>query len=209
MSRTIITPCVFALVLAGILVGPLLAGLMPFGDDPVLLYQPIKHELSRALASGGLPLWSDRIGLGIPLAAESHAAAFYPPNWLFYRVWDVAIAYRLSMALHLLALLAATFAYARSLGMTHAGSALATVSFGLCGFQAAHVIHEPFYHAMPWLLLCLLFADRYAQTGRLLLAGGTGPGLGAQITLGHFQIQMWTAGLVMLAGSWRRSTCTG
>ena len=39
-------------------------------------------------------------GLGVPLAAESHVAAFYPPNWLFYRLWDVATAYRLTMWLH-------------------------------------------------------------------------------------------------------------
>lgn len=104
MARTIIIRSLFPVVLAAILIGPLLAGLMPFGDDPVLLYQPIKQELSRALAAGRLPLWSDRIGLGIPLAAESHVAAFYPPNWLFYRIWDVATAYRVSMAVHLLAL---------------------------------------------------------------------------------------------------------
>ncbi len=199
----IITRSLFAVAVAAILTGPLLAGLMPFGDDPVLLYQPIKRELSRALAEGRLPLWSDRIGLGIPLAAESHVAAFYPPNWLFYRFWDVATAYRLSMGVHLLALLAATFAYARSLGISHAGSAMSMVSFALCGFQASHVIHEPFYHAMPWLVLCLLCAEGYAKTGRLFWLAALALSWGAQITLGHFQIQMWTAGLVLLTGSWR------
>ena len=46
-------------------------------------------------------------------------------------------------------------------------------------------------HCLP---LYLLAADRYARTGR---AGGWRLALlwGVQITLGHFQVQMWTGGL--------------
>lgn len=104
------------------------------------------------------------------------------------------------MWLHLLALAAATFAYARGLKISRAGSALAAVSFTFCGFQALHIVHEPFYHAMPYLPLCLLLADRYVATGRLAWLAGLALAWGFQITVGHFQIQMWTAGLVLLLG---------
>ena len=70
---------------------------------------------------GRLPFWSDRFGLGVPLVAESHVAAFYPPNWVFYRILDVATAYRLTMWLHMLGLASATFAYARGLGIGRDG----------------------------------------------------------------------------------------
>jgi hypothetical protein len=184
----------------GFILSPLLVGFGPFGGDPVLLYQPLKVELARALSSGRLPFWSDRFGLGIPLVAESHVAAFYVPNWLLYRLWEVETAYRLTMWLHLITLAATTFAYARVLGISNAGSALTGISFTLCGFQAVHTVHEPFYHVMPYLPFCLLLADRYVITGRLIYLAGLALSWGTQLTLGHFQIQMWTGGLVLVTG---------
>ena len=76
-------------------------------------------------------------------------------------------------------------------------------------FQAVHVGHEPFYHTMPYLPLCLLLADRYVTTGRLAWLAGLVLAWGTQLTLGHFQIQMWTGGLVLLIGSWRAFTNSG
>ena len=110
------------------------------------------------------------------------------------------------MWLHWFALAATTFAYARTLGISQPGSALAAVSFTLCGFQAAHIIHEPFYHLMPYLPLCLLLAHRYMANGNLLWLAGLALAWGIQVTLGHFQIQMWTAGLVVVCSAWRNWT---
>ena len=56
---------------------------------------------------------------------------------------------------------------------------------------------------MPYLPLALLLADLFVGSGRpvwLVLLAIT---LGLQWTLGHFQIQMWTNGLVVLSGLWR------
>ena len=69
--------------------------------------------------------------------------------------------------------------------------------------------HEPFYHLMPYLTLCLYLADRYAVTGRLAYLAGLALAWGAQLTLGHFQIQMWTGGLVVVTGGWRALTGAG
>ncbi len=202
--RTIGNPWMLAAVgVVAIAMAPVLVGFAPLNGDPEQMYQPIKAELSRALAEGRLPFWSHRFGLGVPLVAESHVAAFYPLNWLIYRLWDVGTAYRLSLWLHFVAIAAATFAYARTLRIGPAGSSLAALAFALCGFQAVHVVHEPFYHAMPYLPLCLLLADRYAATGRPAWLAGLAMAWATQVTLGHFQIQMWTAGLVLLAGAWR------
>jgi hypothetical protein len=195
-----------ALGIVGIVLSPVLVGFGPFVGDPELMYQPIKTELTRALSMGALPFWSDRFGLGIPLIAESHVAAFYPPNWLFYRLWDVPTAYQLTLYLHMLALTGLTYLYARLLGISRPGSALAAISFALCGFQAVHAVHEPFYHLMPYLPLCLLLADRYATTGRWTWLASLALAWGVQITLGHFQIQMWTGGLVLFTGGWRALT---
>ena len=181
----------------------LLVGYEPIGADPDNMYRPIKSELVRALAEGGLPLWSDRFGIGIPLAAESHVAAFYPLNWVIYGTFDVSPAYRLSIFLHYLALAATTYAYGRSLKLTPWGAALAALTFTLSGFQTSHVCHEPFYTLLPYLPLALCFAEKYLADGRIGWLAGIAIAIGVQITIGHFQIQFWTAGLVILTGLWR------
>jgi hypothetical protein len=109
------------------------------------MYRPLKYELQVALRDGGLPFWSDRMGSGVPLVAESHVAAFYPPNLIFYRLLPVRLAYRLLMWLHYVALAGTTYWYARTLKISPWGAALAGVSFVFCGFQAIHSSHEPFY----------------------------------------------------------------
>jgi hypothetical protein len=196
-------PWLAAILVVVLTVGGLALGRAPIGGDPDYMYRPIKSELQRALRSGTLPYWSDRMGLGVPLVAESHAAAFYPPNWLLYGLLSVGAAYRFAMFAHYLALTAVTYAYARCLRIGKWGAALAAVCFTLCGFQAMHSVHEPFYMALPFLPLCLLLADRYATTGRLGWLALLALSWGAQLTLGHFQIPMWTGGLTLITGGWR------
>jgi hypothetical protein len=187
----------------GAIMGGLLICYEPVGHDPDRLYRPVKTELAASLRQGTLPFWSDKIGLGVPLVAESHVAAFYPPNWLLYRFLTVSAAYRVSMWLHYVALAAATFAYVRQMGAAPWGAALSAMAFTFCGFQTAHAVHEWAYHALPYLPLCLLAADKFATTGRWKWVGALGLLWGVQMTIGHFQLQMWTGGLVLFAGLWR------
>ena len=196
-------PLVLAMSAVGLTLACLLVGYEPVGADPDLLYRPLKSELARALAEGRLPFWSDRFGLGVPLVAESHVAAFYPANWLLYRVLSVAVAYRLAFWLHAMATALATYAYGRSLNLHPWGAALASVSFSLCGFSSAHSGHEPFYLAMPFLPLCLLASDRYVESCRPSWAALLALAWGTQLTIGHFQIPFWTGSLAMGLGLWR------
>jgi hypothetical protein len=196
-------PGLVAIAAVALTLGGLLVGYEPVGGDPDRIYRPIKSELSRALSEGRLPYWSDRFGLGAPLAAESHAAAFYPPNWALYSALGVAAAYRLAMWAHYALAAAATYAYARALGAAGWGAALAAVSFTLCGFQTIHSSHEWAYHTLAYLPLCLLLADRYVASGRAVWLALLALAWGAQLTLGHFQMQTYTAGLVLLTGGWR------
>jgi hypothetical protein len=196
-------PLFLALALVGTTLVGLLVGFEPVGGDPDRLYRPLKAELAGALAEGRIPFWSSRFGLGIPLVAESHVAAFYPPNLVLYRTLDVSTAYRISMWLHYVALVATTYAYARCIGLAAWGSALAGVSFTLCGFQTIHSSHEPFYSLMPYLPMALCLTERYMASGRVVWLAILAACLSFQWSLGHFQIQTWTNGLVILTGLWR------
>lgn len=196
-------PVLAAATIVGVLLGGLLIGLEPVGSDPDQMYRPVKQELARSLAAGEIPYWSDRLGVGVPLVAESHIAAFYPFNRVYYRYLDVDTAYRLAMWLHYVALAFATYAYARTLKVVPAGAAVAAVAFTLCGFQATHAIHEPFYHVLPYLVLALILAERFMASGRLYWLVALAFAYGVQLTLGHFQLQAFTAGLVLVTGIWR------
>ena len=161
----------------------LLLGYEPVGGDADVMYRPIKSELVRSLRIGTLPFWSDRFGVGTPLAAESHVAAFYPPNWVVYGLLDVGTAYRVSMWFHNVGLVLATSLYARALGLTPWGAALAGLAFSLCGFQATHACHEVFYHALPFMTLNLFFTER-DLSGGARMAGGPGAGVGGATHVG-------------------------
>ncbi len=200
------TPFLAVLGTLGLALGGLLVGYEPIGGDPDGMYRPIKTELARPLQRGEFPFWSDRIGVGIPLVAESHAAAFYPPNWLLYGALSTPAAYRLAMWLHFAATGLTTYLYARTLGLEEWGGALAALAFAICGFQSSHAVHEPLYHAVPFLPLALTLAERYLVNGRLAWLAAVSLGLGAAITLGHFQIQAWTGGLVVLTAACRASS---
>jgi hypothetical protein len=196
-------PAALTAALAGLMMIGLLFGVEPVGGDPDRLYRPLKAELGRFLAQGRLPFWSDRCGLGIPLLAESHVAALYPINWILYGLFSVAAAYRLSMWLHYVLLAVATYGYARFVRISPSGASLAAVSFTFCGFQAIHSSHEPFYHALPYLPIALLLTEWYLASGRLVGLILLACVWGLQLTLGHFQLQAWTAGLVLAIGLWR------
>ncbi len=201
-ERTWLGPLVAAL-LVGLVASPLLIGFEPVGGDPDRAYRPIKMELAQALAEGTLPYWSDQFGTGMPLIAESHVAAFYPPNWVLYGLFDVATAYRLAMWLHLVACAAVTAVYALRCGSDRWGSALVGVAFTFCGFQAIHASHEFSYCAVVYLPLCLWLCERYVETGAFRWVAALALSSGVQWTIGHFQIQTWTAGLVLTLGTYR------
>ncbi|MBX6313348.1 MAG: hypothetical protein IRY99_10605 [Isosphaeraceae bacterium] len=191
-----------AMAVGLVLVG-LLFGYEPVGGDPDRIYRPIKEELVHALRAGRLPFWSDRFGLGVPLVAESHVGAFYPPNLPLYGLLGVSAGYRLAMWLHNIALAIAVYGYARWLGIGPWGGAVAALAFTFCGFQAIHSSHEWAYQTLPYLPLCLLLAERYAADGRLAWAAALALAWGVQLTLGHFQVQFWTGSLALFLGFWR------
>ena len=56
---------------------------------------------------------------------------------------------------------------------------------------------------MPFLPLALWCTERYLAQGRVAWLPALALVLGAEFTLGHFQIQTWTAGLVLLTALWR------
>ena len=95
------------------------------------MYQPIKAELARALRPAGCRSGAIGSGWGSRSSPRVTSRRFIRPTGCSTGSGTFATAYRLAMWLHWLALAAATFAYARGLGISRAGAALAAVSFTL------------------------------------------------------------------------------
>ena len=197
MFRTIRNLWMLAAVcVVGAVMAPVLAGFAPLGGDPELMYQPIKAELARSLGRGPAAVLERSVRAGrAPGRREPRRGVLSAQLAVL-----PALGRRDRLSADDVAALrgdrGGDLRLCAEPGDRPAGSAMAAVGFALCGFQAVHAAHEPFYHLMPYLPLCLLLADRYAATGRLAWLAGLAMAWGAQITLGHFQIQMWTGGLV-------------
>jgi hypothetical protein len=181
----------------------LLLGFEPKGGDPERIFRPINLVRSEAFRRGEIPWWSDQFGLGVPLVAESHAAAFYPPNHVLDRLLDVRVAYRLSMWLHEVLLAFGLFLYARNRGISIAGASLASITFPLCGWMSIQSSHSWSYQALAWTPWILLAVERYIESGRLQYLTAIALGWGAQLLIGHFQMQFYTGLLAASLGLWR------
>src|SRR5260370_6165258 len=74
------------------------------------------------------------------------------------------------------------------------------------GTRAARACPEPLYVELPYLPLAWMLAERYLVVGGFARLATLALALGAQVMVGHFQIQMWTCGLVLLTAFWRSAT---
>jgi hypothetical protein len=196
-------PLLSALCVVGINLGGLLVGRGIVGGDPDREFRNFRFVRAEEFRQGRLPFWSDRLGLGVPLIAESQVAAFYPPNQVLDRALDPLTAYDLAAWLHLLFLTAAVYALARILGIMPWGAALAGVAFTLSGQLMGHFGHEPFYQAIPFLILILTFTEQYLASGRFLWLGLLALSFGVSLTIGHFQYQFYAVVGSLFLSVWR------
>ncbi|MHB0871383.1 MAG: hypothetical protein ACYC5J_18280, partial [Chloroflexota bacterium] len=145
------------------------AGLLD--DDIFLQSLPAWEWLSRTLAAGESPLWSQEILGGFPIAFTQYPF-LYPPDLLLIRLLPPFQAYAASLVLHVFLAGLLTYGYARSIGVSTTASLLAAICFqmstevvaGTSGFGA----HSAF--AIPGTLLCVELMLRKGSRYGLLLS---------------------------------------
>ena len=175
-------------------------------DMPKLDF-PLAQIFHDALASGRLPLWNDNLGLGFPLYAEGQIGAFYPPNWLIFRLPPLA-ALDLTRVVHLG--LAGTGAGMLALRLT--GSRAGSLVAALCAVLGGAIATKLEWHNlvaaygwMPWVLVPLVRRPGPTRVG-LVLAGVA---WGIQALAGHPNTWLLTglaAAVLMVATRPRRVT---
>lgn len=172
-------------------------------DLPKIDY-PLALFFHRALEAGRLPLWEDHLGLGFPLYAEGQIGAFYPPNWLIFRL-DPFLALDVTRLLHLtLAGTGAGLMALRVAGSRHGAllAALVAVMGGAIVTKLEWWNLLAAYAWMPWVLLPLC-GRRAPRRIEIAVSGAL---WGIQALAGHPNTWLLTgaAALILILGrpSW-------
>lgn len=171
---------------------PALLGGSYFLDVYLTEVHPNTVEIGRQLANGHLPLWTDRIALGYPLASNPQVGVFYPPHLLGVLVLDAERLIPISAWLHCLLAAFGVFFLARKSGTSHAGGTAAALIFACCPFvvfyhQAIHGLVALAW--MPWILLVTWIAAERRALGWWALGAVL---LALQMYAGHLQFVAYT-----------------
>lgn len=122
---------------------------------------PAKSFLADSLRAGHVPEWWDRVGLGVPFAANPNHSALYPGVWpvaVLPMPWGIDFILVLHLALAGIGL---AF-FCRRLGADPMGATVAGAAFMLCGFSSSTVVHGGPLFTLAWLPWIAWAADRLA-----------------------------------------------
>ena len=99
--------------------------------------------IHNAFVDGIIPLWSEKIGIGVSLFSDPHNAYFSPFSAILY-VWPTSYGWDISILLKVVCGLAGVFLLLRALGMSAWIGAWASALFMLSGhvFQFLHHFHH-------------------------------------------------------------------
>ncbi|MFH1572837.1 MAG: hypothetical protein ABIG68_02575, partial [Acidobacteriota bacterium] len=141
------------------------------GSDMRMQSYPARAELAEALHEGRIPLWTDNLFLGFPVAAEGQVGTFYPLNLLFFFFLPVHRAFTQLAILHVILAGLFTVLYARSLGRSRPAAALAGIVFSLSCFMVAHLKHVNLVASVAWVPIMFWLAERTSSRASSLWPG--------------------------------------
>ncbi len=161
------------------------------GGDIYTYFMPQKSFYADSLHAGTIPQWNPLVGHGYQVVAESQTGVFYPPNLLFYWLFDVNTAYNMIHLLHYVLAFVATLAVARELGFSFSAGILAALVF-VYGWFPPRSCLEWAITTGAYLPVCLWLLIRYQKTGQSLWLWGLSAALTLQLLLGHYNLAFIT-----------------
>ena len=195
--RALLAAAAAAAALAPCLPGLLSGGLSIPGDGAEIPL-PALAAAGQALAAGQAPVWTELLYAGAPLAASGGAGVLYPPNALLFAALPAGLAYTVALALHLLLAAWGSAAFARRLGASDLGQAVAAVAFACGGFTVGHAENLLRVEAIafaPWAFLC---AEALARTPGPRAAARWGLVIGAAALTGYYPFTVYLSGWALV-----------
>jgi hypothetical protein len=130
-----------------------------FLRDLTTYHFPMKSVLHRIVYEGHFPLWDRTYAAGQPIAANPAYEVFYPPQWLIF-LPDYFAGFRLHIAVHFFIAAIGMYLLLRSMDLREAAGAFGAITFALGGPLLSLNSLLPFFFAVSWIPLILLFARR-------------------------------------------------
>jgi len=137
-------------------------------EDPASLLSLYPWDVfsARLLHSGHFPLWNHLSGTGMPHLANLQSSVFNPLKWGFFafpslRMLDVMVMVRTALGG------AFTFLFARHIGYSRSGAALAGLAFGLSGYVMKH-FNQVSLASEIWLPALLLLIHKQGREAKAL-----------------------------------------
>lgn len=133
-----------------------------------------KYLLWENLQNKTIPLWTDTIGAGFPMLAETEIGTFFLPNLIFYGlISDPVIAHNLATVFTIIILATGFYVWLRNLSLTVASSIFGSLTFTLSGIvilQLPHVAVLQAFSLLGWIMAWTAKLNTY-RTGRFLVLG--------------------------------------
>lgn len=180
--------------------GTFIASGMTF-NDLMLFNYPLKDWYRELLLKGQLPLWTNLVGNGYPVFAESQIGALYPPHLLLFHFLPTLLAFNLNVFLHFVLAVVFTYMFCQTVQISNVGSALAGLAYSFSGFLIAHLSQINIVMTNAYLPLDFLMIYLLAKRARLKDAFGFSLILALQFYVGHaemFYYNMLLSGLFLL-----------
>jgi hypothetical protein len=130
--------------------------------DAVFDFLPWRRFAAQAAQDGAVPLWNPYSRFGQPFVAGPQSGFFYPPHHLF-DVLPVALAFKLTLALHLLVAAGGMHALLRRLGAATESALLAAVVFAFGGWFTAHLEFMSVMDTLAWAPWTIVLALRVSD----------------------------------------------
>jgi hypothetical protein len=212
----LVAPTLFAAAASALFWEALTLGHTYFQDDTVTYYVPLARRIKEALAEGRLPLWTPWVFGGHPIFADSESAMLYPPNLLSWLLLDPFAAQTSTRMLRFFLASAFTWLFARAIGLSRPGAALAGIAFGFGSFMVGELHHKNLADCALWLPAVLWALERGMQSRdgarlRWWLAGGLA--LGIQLLTIHVNPALMTLMVVsayaLARAAWLGTTPVG
>jgi len=170
------------------------------GGDLVSFIWPMYRFAARSLRRGVIPLWNPHLYSGAPFVADNQSGVFYPINLLtFALVGEPTYPVIEGLVLfHIWLAGANMFALLRGLRLRRSAALLGGLAFALSDLFVTHIGNLNLNATAAWFPLLLLLTHRALAGGSVEWAAGAGAVLAVAALVGHAQMLLFLALLILL-----------
>lgn len=122
---------------------------------------PLKNLLSESFKQGKLPLWTDMIGNGFPIAAEGQIGIFSPLNWLIFGLLPMPQAFTAAQLLTFAIAFTGSYFLIRKTGLSKALSAAGALFASFNGYFIVQLTHLNLLQSFSFIPWALLFTEKF------------------------------------------------